>query len=319
VDAPEEVRAYVLLGLLGLGLLRRGAIATTAVSLFAILFAVTGAEFGLGPSGQLLALFVAGSSLYLVRKAIVLKLDLAAALLAIWLAAFTTPFATPAGMIALPYLIACVAYCTPRGLRRLVAKGDVSYGVYLYASRSRRHSSRRSGRSSAAARRDRGAGSVAGGPRLVEVRRATDAPMATSSVTCTTKARVASRRRGCSLARIAQWPGGGRCHGLGSVIERLRCQRMATAPDRIRDAVDVKPVVERPAGREHTLSPDHATRMDGRDHCRRRVRQRPRDEEPEDRHRGQREDHTQSPPCRTSSHSLMVALPNQDAKGGASR
>jgi peptidoglycan/LPS O-acetylase OafA/YrhL len=85
------------------------------------------------PAGLLLGLFVSGGALYVIRSSVVLRFDVAAVLLALWLAAFTTPFATPAGMVALPYLIACFAYRTPRGLCRLVAKGDVSYGVYLYA------------------------------------------------------------------------------------------------------------------------------------------------------------------------------------------
>jgi peptidoglycan/LPS O-acetylase OafA/YrhL len=87
----------------------------------------------LSPSLQLMSVFVAGSMLYLLRDAVVLRFDIAAGMLVLWLAAFTTPLATAAGMLALPYLIACLAYCTPPGLRRLVAKGDVSYGVYLYA------------------------------------------------------------------------------------------------------------------------------------------------------------------------------------------
>ncbi len=36
-------------------------------------------------------------------------------------------------MLAIPYLVAYAAYCTPRALRRLTGQGDVSYGVYVYA------------------------------------------------------------------------------------------------------------------------------------------------------------------------------------------
>jgi peptidoglycan/LPS O-acetylase OafA/YrhL len=126
---PVEMRAYILLAIFGTGLLaRRTVIGITAAVVF-------GLNIGgsLSPSMQLMSLFAAGSLLYLLRGSVVLRFDIAAGMLALWLAAFTTPFATAAGMLALPYLIACVAYCTPSALRRLVAKGDVSYGVYLYA------------------------------------------------------------------------------------------------------------------------------------------------------------------------------------------
>jgi peptidoglycan/LPS O-acetylase OafA/YrhL len=130
---PIEMRAYILLALLGIALLRRGAVGVLAVLLFGMLLAVTLSNGVRSPAGLLLGLFVSGGALYVVRASVVLRFDVAGVLLALWLAAFTTPFATPAGMVALPYLIACFAYRTPRGLRRLVAKGDVSYGVYLYA------------------------------------------------------------------------------------------------------------------------------------------------------------------------------------------
>jgi peptidoglycan/LPS O-acetylase OafA/YrhL len=126
---PVEMRAYIILAIFGTGLLaRRTVIGVTAALVF-------GLNIGgnLSPSLQLMSVFVAGSLLYLLRDRIVLRVDIAAGMLVLWLAAFTTPLATAAGMLALPYLVACAAYCTPPGLRRLVAKGDVSYGVYLYA------------------------------------------------------------------------------------------------------------------------------------------------------------------------------------------
>jgi peptidoglycan/LPS O-acetylase OafA/YrhL len=126
---PVEMRAYFLVAIFGTGLLARRSVVGIAAAL------VFAANVGgsLSPSLQLMSLFVAGSVLYLLRDAVVLRFDIAVGMLVLWLAAFTTPLATAAGMLALPYLIACLAYCTPPGLRRLVAKGDVSYGVYLYA------------------------------------------------------------------------------------------------------------------------------------------------------------------------------------------
>jgi peptidoglycan/LPS O-acetylase OafA/YrhL len=131
---PVEVRAYIVLAVVGFGLraprrtISAALIGATAASLFAA--NIVG---DLGHPSRLTSLFVASSVLYLLRDSIVLRLDVAAALLLVWLAAFATPFATAAGMLTLPYLMACAAYCTPHGLRRFVLKGDVSYGIYLYA------------------------------------------------------------------------------------------------------------------------------------------------------------------------------------------
>jgi peptidoglycan/LPS O-acetylase OafA/YrhL len=126
---PVEARTYLLLGLCGLGGLVRGrVVGVTAIALVAV-----NATVDLGPSLRLASMFVAGSALYLLRGRVILRADIAALLFVIWLAAFGTTFATAVGMLAIPYLVACAAYCTPRGLRRLTAKGDVSYGVYVYA------------------------------------------------------------------------------------------------------------------------------------------------------------------------------------------
>jgi peptidoglycan/LPS O-acetylase OafA/YrhL len=126
---PIEFRAYLVLGLLGAGaLVRRWAIIPIAACLFG--YSVVA---GLGSSGRLIAMFAAGSSFYLLRELVVLRADIAVALLAIWVLAFSTPLSIAAGMLALPYLVAMFAYRTPRALRRLAARGDVSYGVYAYA------------------------------------------------------------------------------------------------------------------------------------------------------------------------------------------
>jgi peptidoglycan/LPS O-acetylase OafA/YrhL len=126
---PIEFRAYLLLGLLGAGaLVRRWAIFPIAACLCGYsVFA------GLGSSGRLMAMFAAGSSFYLLRNLVVLRADIAVGLLAIWVLAFSTTLSVAAGMLALPYLMAMFAYRTPRSLRRLAARGDISYGVYIYA------------------------------------------------------------------------------------------------------------------------------------------------------------------------------------------
>jgi len=126
---PIEFRAYLLLGVLGAGaLVRRWSILPIAACFFAYSIIA-----GVGSSGRLIAMFAAGSTFYLLRDRVVLRADIALGLLAIWVAAFATPLAVAAGMLALPYLVAMFAYRTPRSLRRLAAKGDVSYGLYTYA------------------------------------------------------------------------------------------------------------------------------------------------------------------------------------------
>jgi peptidoglycan/LPS O-acetylase OafA/YrhL len=126
---PIEFRAYLLLGLLGAGaLVRRWTIIPIAACLFG--YSVIA---GLGSSGRLFALFAAGSSFYLLRDLVVLRVDIAVGLLAIWVVAFSTTLSIAAGMVALPYLVAMFAYRTPRSLRRLAARGDISYGIYIYA------------------------------------------------------------------------------------------------------------------------------------------------------------------------------------------
>jgi peptidoglycan/LPS O-acetylase OafA/YrhL len=126
---PVEMRAYILLAVLGLaGLVRRRLICVAAVSLIALNVAMN-----IGPSLRLMSIFVGGSALYLLRDSVMLRLDIATLLLAVWLAAYNSRFAAAVGIVVLPYLVVYAAYCTPARLRRLTAKGDVSYGVYVYA------------------------------------------------------------------------------------------------------------------------------------------------------------------------------------------
>jgi peptidoglycan/LPS O-acetylase OafA/YrhL len=126
---PIEVEAYVLLALLGVArLVRRGFMLALAIAAGVALAIGSGS-----PMTRLFGLFVAGSVLYLLRDRVVLRSDVAIVLATVWLAAFATPLATTAGMVALPYLVAFAAYRSPSGLRRLVGKGDVSYGFYVYA------------------------------------------------------------------------------------------------------------------------------------------------------------------------------------------
>jgi peptidoglycan/LPS O-acetylase OafA/YrhL len=126
---PVEVRAYMLLALLGaLAIVRRPVIALLAV--FGIAVCATASP---SPSMKLLCMFAAGSALYLLREHVVIRTDVALCLLAAWLALVTTRWGTPAGLVAIPYITLWIAYLSPRRLRTLTKHGDVSYGVYLYA------------------------------------------------------------------------------------------------------------------------------------------------------------------------------------------
>jgi peptidoglycan/LPS O-acetylase OafA/YrhL len=131
---PVEARAYLVVAALGLiGLLRGRVIAVAALALMAVNGLAVSAGIHVGPSAQVFSLFVGGSALYLLRERVVLRWDIAALLFLAWIVNFETRLATAVGIVAVPYVVACLAYRTPRGLRRLVAKGDVSYGVYVYA------------------------------------------------------------------------------------------------------------------------------------------------------------------------------------------
>jgi peptidoglycan/LPS O-acetylase OafA/YrhL len=126
---PIEVRAYLLLAVFALVAKKERPVALSAV----VVLMICNAALNFGESARLTTIFACGSALYLLRQRIVLRYDLALVLLAAWVASFETAAARPIGMVALPYLVAWLAYCTPRGLRRLTAKGDASYGMYVYA------------------------------------------------------------------------------------------------------------------------------------------------------------------------------------------
>jgi len=127
---PVEVQMYVLLAVAGVtGFARRRLPVVICAAALAFLNLVTIP----GPSMRLASVFVAGAALYLLRGAIVLRAEIAIALFVAWAALSETRFEAAVAMIAIPYLVTWAAYCSPAGLRRLVAPGDVSYGFYVYA------------------------------------------------------------------------------------------------------------------------------------------------------------------------------------------
>jgi peptidoglycan/LPS O-acetylase OafA/YrhL len=143
---PIEVRAYGLVAALGLiGLLSR-TVVPVAVAFFALSIAPSGVidlpligaplDFLRGADGlaaHLTALFFVSAAFYRHRERVPLRLDLAlVALLALTLS-FGTPLERPLLLIAIPYLVLCIAYLSSGRLRRLTRPGDVSYGIYLFA------------------------------------------------------------------------------------------------------------------------------------------------------------------------------------------
>jgi peptidoglycan/LPS O-acetylase OafA/YrhL len=141
---PVEVKAYALLLALGLvGLLGRP-LALVAVLAFVLwMLAIDdGSRSGAvatwleGPlQMQLLAVFVGAALLYALRDRVRLDWRLAlAAAAGAWLTRGADPLIrTTAWAATVPYLLVFLAYTTPAALRRLVAPGDLSYGIYLWA------------------------------------------------------------------------------------------------------------------------------------------------------------------------------------------
>lgn len=142
---PVEAIAYIGAAVLGvLGAFNRRWI--LAVISFAVLFVgstlsvtyssfhVTGAAGGdLTAVLYLAGLFNAGVVLFVMRDRVVLRWDIAAGLLILWIAAFGTEWVRPAALIAIPYLVLTLAYRTPRSVSVITRPGDLSYGIYVYA------------------------------------------------------------------------------------------------------------------------------------------------------------------------------------------
>ena len=141
---PIEVKAYVLLLVLGLAHLVRRPIVLLAVLALVIWMLVTDAgtrprvvaHWLEGPlQTRLLAVFIGGALLYAVRERV--RLDWRLALIAlgvVWLKHGSSPgVRTTAWALTVPYIVAFAAYMSPASLRALVRPGDLSYGIYLWA------------------------------------------------------------------------------------------------------------------------------------------------------------------------------------------
>ena len=142
---PVEALAYVAAAVIGVMGALRGRAWLPALS-FVVLVALSTPPLSVtaiqtsGPVGGHLglvlylgALFNAGLLLYVLRDQVVLRWDIAAVLLAAWIATANTNWMHPVALVALPYLVLVLAYRTPRRLSAVTRPGDLSYGIYVYA------------------------------------------------------------------------------------------------------------------------------------------------------------------------------------------
>lgn len=92
-----------------------------------------GALFYLGTMAGLYRFFGAGVVIYLLRDRVVLNKQAAWIALALSLIAIATPFFIEIAATFGAYALLVFAYECPRWFRRITARGDISYGTYLYA------------------------------------------------------------------------------------------------------------------------------------------------------------------------------------------
>lgn len=136
---PLEVKAYLLLALLGIAGALRGRrvpwAAWLACSALAVLVAAVdlSSVVSLWPQDTFLfAVFLGGALLQRERDRVPVHGYVAAGLLAAWLATRGTPAQAAVGAALFPYGCVWLAYRTRPVLVRLVERADLSYGMYLY-------------------------------------------------------------------------------------------------------------------------------------------------------------------------------------------
>ncbi|HMJ33995.1 MAG TPA: acyltransferase [Baekduia sp.] len=131
----HEVRCYLLVAMVGLaGLLRDRRAATAA--LLAAIGVAAGAD-GHGPDvlgdPVLLRSFCVAALLYVWRERVPWSVPAAVALLGAWVATSGSEAGVWVATLALPYATILAAYALPASWQRLTSRGDISYGVYLWA------------------------------------------------------------------------------------------------------------------------------------------------------------------------------------------
>jgi peptidoglycan/LPS O-acetylase OafA/YrhL len=143
---PIEVQAYIALAVLGVLGVLSGLLPLVAAGFLALSLAPAGVadapvigpllHFVRGDDGEaahLLAMFFVAALLYRHRSRVVLRGWLAAVAAVAAVASLGTAIERPVLVLAIPYLALFFAYRSWGCLRRLTARGDVSYGLYLLA------------------------------------------------------------------------------------------------------------------------------------------------------------------------------------------
>lgn len=92
-----------------------------------------GAAFYVAQASHLFRFFGAGALLYLLREHVPLRPDIAWGCFALVLFGLFTPFFVEIAAVFGSYCLVVFAYLAPSHFKRLTAKGDISYGVYVYA------------------------------------------------------------------------------------------------------------------------------------------------------------------------------------------
>jgi len=92
-----------------------------------------GALFYIGTMAGLYRFFGAGVVVYVLRDRVILSKIAAWVAFALSLIAFATPFFMEAAATLGVYALLVFAYECPQWFRRITARGDISYGTYLYA------------------------------------------------------------------------------------------------------------------------------------------------------------------------------------------
>jgi peptidoglycan/LPS O-acetylase OafA/YrhL len=135
---PVEVKAYILVLLLGLLVLSRSMWQRALIGVVTVVALIASFKTGVKPFWSLLDLFctfAGASALYLVRDRIKLRLDLFFLAVVIWLASYKLPLGFHAVLmgLSLPYAVVFLGFRVMGWLRPLTRPGDVSYGIYIYA------------------------------------------------------------------------------------------------------------------------------------------------------------------------------------------
>jgi peptidoglycan/LPS O-acetylase OafA/YrhL len=141
---PVEAGCYVMVAVLGLlGIVRRSGLLLAGAAL--CLLAVTPLSplptaFGSTAAGgnapivlELIGTFLLGALFYALRARLRLSWPVLAALALLWVLTWKGGWTPVTTALLFAYGTLVLAFRTPAGLRRVVAPGDVSYGVYVYA------------------------------------------------------------------------------------------------------------------------------------------------------------------------------------------